>query len=256
MSDTSSFVTLEVRGRVATITLSRGKVNAFNLPVVEELRGVLQQLESDGRAGVVVLRGSGPFFSFGFDIPELFPLSREEFAHYLTRFTDLYRYLFTFPKPVIAALNGHTIAGGCMIALACDHRLMVSGKARISLNEITFGSTVFAGATEMLRFWAGGRIAQRVLYSGAFYSAAEALDLGLIDQVVPSEQFEGAVDEAAQQFAEKPLPAFASMKLLLRRGVSEEMSRREPESIAKFVDLWYSPETREKLQKIQIRERN
>lgn len=251
MSD--AFVKLELRGRVATVTLSRGKVNAFNLAVVEELSGVLRQVESDERAGALVLTGSGPFFSFGFDIPELFPLSREEFAHYLTRFTDLYRYLFTFPKPVIAALNGHTIAGGCMIALACDHRVMVSGKARISLNEITFGSTVFAGATEMLRFCAGDRIAQRVLYSGTLYSAAEAVDLGLVDRAVSPEQFEGAVDEAAQLFAKKPLPAFASMKQLLRRGVSEEIARREQESIARFVDIWYSPETREELKKITIR---
>ncbi|MCM2316348.1 MAG: enoyl-CoA hydratase/isomerase family protein [Thermoanaerobaculia bacterium] len=255
MSGASAFVKLEVRERVATITLSRGKVNALILPLVEELRGTLEQLEADGRSDALVLTGNGPFFSFGFDIPELFPLGREEFAHYLTRFTDLYRYLFTFPKPVIAALNGHAIAGGCMIALACDHRLMVSGNARISLNEITFGSTVFAGATEMLRFWVGDRIAQRVLYSGTLYSAAEGVDLGLVDQAVSPGQFESAVDEAAQQFAGKALPAFASTKQLLRRNAAEEISRQERESIARFVDIWYSPETREKLQKITIRDR-
>jgi 3,2-trans-enoyl-CoA isomerase len=73
------------------------------------------------RIAAVILTGSGKFFSFGFDIPEFLAITKEEFTEYLANFTDLYTYLFLYSKPVIAALNGHTMAGGCMLALACDH---------------------------------------------------------------------------------------------------------------------------------------
>jgi len=99
--------------------------------------------------------------------------------------------MFIYPKPIIAALNGHTIAGGCMLALACDFRLMVPGKAKISLNEIGFGSSVFAGATEMLRFWVGSAMATEVLYSGAMYPANEAFRLGLVQEVISEENLSG-----------------------------------------------------------------
>ena len=103
----------------------------------------------------VILTGTGRFFSFGFDIPEFLSYSKGEFEGYLDAFTDFYRYLFRFPKPVVAALNGHTVAGGCMMAIACDHRLMVDGKAKIALNEIGFGSSVFAGSTAILVYCIG-----------------------------------------------------------------------------------------------------
>ena len=109
--------------------------------------------------------------------------SKEDFTRYLTKFTDFYTDLFVFPKPVIAALNGHTIAGGCMIATACDYRIMVTGKPRISLNEITFGSSVFAGSVDMLKACVGPQNAESILYSGGMYSAEQALDLGLVHQI-------------------------------------------------------------------------
>jgi Delta3-Delta2-enoyl-CoA isomerase len=148
------FVILRKSDGISTLTLNRGKVNALNGAVVDQLRALLKDLESDREVKSVVLTGSGKFFSFGFDIPEFLSFTKEQFTDYLINFTELYRYLFLYPKPVVAALNGHTIAGGCMLALACDYRVIVSGKAKI-FNEIGFGSSVFAGSMEMLRFWVG-----------------------------------------------------------------------------------------------------
>jgi Delta3-Delta2-enoyl-CoA isomerase len=253
MQRSEEFATASVEGAIATVTLSRGSVNALNLAAVEQLHRLLTEIEDDGGIRTIVLTAHGPFFSFGFDVPEFITVGREEFSDYLVRFTDLYRYLFTYPKPVIAALNGHTIAGACMIALACDWRVMVTGKARISLNEITFGSSVFAGATEMLRFAAGSRNAALILNSGALLPAAEAADLGLVDQAVDPELFGEAVAGAASTHAAKDQAAFASIKHLLRGPVAEEFARRERASIARFVDIWYSPSTRRQLEKITIR---
>ncbi|MCG8636908.1 MAG: enoyl-CoA hydratase/isomerase family protein [Desulfobacterales bacterium] len=247
------FIQVEINEGLAVITLARGKVNALNNTVVNELRGALKTLEADSTVNSVILTGQGGFFSFGFDVPEFFSFEREAFAAYLTNFTDLYTYLFLYPKPVVAALNGHTIAGGCMLALACDTRVMVKGKARISLNEITFGSSVFAGSTEMLRFLTGSANAAEILYSGAMYSAGEAVDLGLVEQALAGDELMAGARETALALGAKYPPAFAGIKSLLRRPVAEEMRKGEKRSIREFVDIWYSEPTRANLREIKIR---
>src|SRR5262245_56675730 len=246
------FVISQKGDGISTLTLNRGKVNALNGAVVDQLRELLKTLESDRYVRSVVLTGSGKFFSFGFDIPEFLSFTKEQFTDYLIDFTDLYRYLFLYPKPVVAALNGHTIAGGCMLALACDYRVIVSGKAKISLNEIGFGSSVFAGSAEMLRFWAGSANATTILYSGAMCPAEEAKSLGLVHEVATEEDVLIAARKASADLAAKPLPAFASIKALLRKSVAEEMRRRERDPIREYVDTWYSKATRANLQNIKI----
>lgn len=237
---------------VGTIILSRGKVNALNEIMVEQLNHCFTDMESDQEVSSVILTGLGKFFSFGFDIPEFLSYSKDDFIRYLTKFTDLYTYIFLFPKPVIAALNGHTIAGGCMLATACDHRIMVSEKAKISLNEIGFGSSVFAGCVEMLKFCTGQKNAETILFSGAMYSANEAIRLGLVDKVSSRDNLISEAGKTARDFAEKDNVAFKSIKGLLRRPVAEGVVKREKESIKEFVDIWYSEKTWEKLKKVKV----
>ena len=185
-------VDVEVKDGVAVISLCRGKVNALNEQVVEELQKQFWEVREDAAVGAVVLTGKGgKFFSFGFDIPEFLGYSKETFTRYLTKFSKLCSDIFLFPKPVVAALNGHTIAGGCMLAIACDHRIMAGGRARISLNEVTFGSSVFAGSVEILRYCVGSAAAQQVLYSGRMYSAEDAMKIGLVDRVGSPEEVAG-----------------------------------------------------------------
>ena len=246
------FVQLQKRDGIATLTLARGKVNAINGAVVDELRASLKSLEHDPEAKAVVMTSAGKFFSFGFDVPEFLSFDKAQFAQFLTGFTDLYTYLFTYPKPVVAALNGHTIAGGCMLALACDNRVMATGKARISLNELGFGASVFAGITEMLRFTVGSANATKVLYSGTMYSAEEAKGIGLVDEVATEPDLMDAAVKMASTLGSKHPPAFAGIKSLLRKTVAEDIMRREAESIREFVDIWYSEHTWANLQNIKI----
>jgi Delta3-Delta2-enoyl-CoA isomerase len=246
------FIGLQRSDGIATLTLGRGKVNALNNDVVDQLREALKTSESDPEVKSFILTGTGKFFSFGFDIPEFLSFTKEQFTEFLNNFTDLYTYLFLYPKPVVAALNGHTVAGGCMLALACDYRVMVSGKAKISLNEIGFGSSVFAGSTEMLRFWAGSANATEVLFSGEMYPAERAKSLGLVQEVVDEDNLMSMAGKAASDFALKHQPAFASIKSLLRRSVVEEMRSREKEAIKEFVDIWYSETTWANLKDIKI----
>ena len=248
-----SFVTTRNDGSIATVTLDRGKVNAIVGEVVDELRDQLRVLESDPEVSAVILTGAGKFFSFGFDIPSFLSFSKEAFTSFLENFTDLCAYLYLYPKPVVAALNGHTVAGGCMLAIGCDHRVMVSGNAKISLNEITFGASVFSGACEMLRFHVGSAAATRVLYSGAMYVAEDALEIGLIDEITTSDDLVAAATRAAEALARKPQPAFASIKRLLREPVIAPAREREPASIREFVEIWYSAPTWANLETIEIR---
>ncbi len=139
-----------------------------------------------------------------------------------------------------------------MLALACDYRLMVSGKAKISLNEIRFGSSLFAGSLRMLRFVVGERNAQSVAYSGAMYTAEEAQQLGLVDQVASEEKLMDDAREAARRFAAKDAAAFRSIKGMLRRSAAEDMGRCEEGSVREFVDIWYPESTWKNLQAIKI----
>ena len=239
---------------VGVLTLERGKVNALNEPFVDDLREAFAGLEQDDAVRAVVLTGRGPFFSFGFDIPEFLGYAKDDFMRFLRKFTRLYLEVFLLSKPLLAAVNGHAVAGGCMLALTCDERFMVSGKAKISLNEIRFGSTVFAGSVEMLKFCCGRTNAQTILFSGAMYSAEEAARLDLIDRVVPEDKLLDESIKRAAELGEQPAPAFRNIKKLLRQTIADEMAGREERSLREFIEIWYSDATRAFLRGITIRD--
>ena len=247
-----SFVDVQLKDGIATVCLERGKVNALNPLVVEQLSAMFDGLQSNPDVKAVVLTGRGKFFSFGFDLPEFLSYSREQFTRFLTSFTALYRALFVFPKPLVVALNGHAVAGGCMIALTCDKAILAQGSAKMSLNEIGFGSSVFAGSTEMLQFRAGTH-AGEVLYSGAMYSPAEALAIGLVDEVVAPDSLLDRAREMAGELASRRPAAFAGIKSLLRQPVADSMAAREAASISDFVEIWYTEPTWTNLRRITIR---
>lgn len=247
------FVNTMIDDGIATVALNRGKVNAINETVADELTACFKELADNPDVQAVIFTGNGKFFTFGFDIPEFLNYPKNDFVRYLTKFTDLYTYLFLYPKPVVAALNGHTIAGGCMLAISCDYRMMVPGKPKISLNEINFGSSLFAGSVEIMKFLIGHKNAERAVISGDMYSPDEALQIGLIDQIVPPEDLMAEAQKKARELAEKDGAAFKSIKYLVRKSLADEMIRKEKDSISEFVDIWYSENTWQKLQDKQIR---
>lgn len=248
------FVRVATHDGIAELRLERGKVNALNGRVVRELTSCFRDIAETADVRAAILTGTGKFFSFGFDIPEFLAYSKEEFTAYLCEFTALYREMFSHPKPLVAAINGHAVAGGCMLAAACDERLMVEGRAKVGLNEIGFGSSVFAGSARMLAHWVGERRAQEILYGGLLYTAREALEFGLVDAVADDAGLPAAAQRRAARLAEKDPCAFRAIKALLRRPAVEEMIAREAESIRDFADVWYSKTTWSRLQAITIRD--
>jgi len=249
-----NFVNVDIREGVAKIFLNRPKVNAINGRVLNELAQCFDEIRRDDSAKALILTGEGSFFSFGFDVPELYNYKKEDFTEFMFNFSDMLRNVFLFPKPVLAALNGHTIAGGCILALACDYRLMVAEKAKISLNEITFGSTLFSSAVEMLRFLVGSKNASTILYSGRMYSADEALRLGLIDNAVSRDELLSSARNIAEDHINKDTLGFKGIKSLLRNRVADYIKDSEKDSILEYVNIWYSESVRSSLRKIVIKD--
>ena len=237
---------------IATVRMARGKVNALDGEMVEELRSTFRELAGRDDTAGAVLTGSGAFFSFGLDVPSLYDLAPPAFAAFLRDFAALYTEMFAFPRPLIAAINGHAAAGGCMLALACDQRLMAEGPGRIGLNEASFGSSLFAGSVEMLRFTVGDPAAARVAHTGALFDPRAAADLGLVE-LVSGDQLLSEARSRVRALSHGHLAAFGSIKSLLRGRVLETMRATESASIDEFVEIWYSPSTRKELQRIQIR---
>ena len=248
-----SLTNVTVRDGVTTLTLSRGKVNALNEEMVDHLLETFRQLGAEKQTRAVVVTGQGSFFSFGLDVPELYNYSPQDFTRFLTKFTALYLALFEFPKPLIAAINGHAVAGGFMLAIPCDYRIMAAGKAKISLNEITFGSSLFAGSLEILKCVTGHRKAEIFALGGKMYSAEEAHSLGLIDEVSEEEAVLPRAIEKGAEMAARDAVAYAEIKKLLRGPVVERINHTEAASIRRFVEIWYSPATREKTKGIVIK---
>jgi enoyl-CoA hydratase len=213
---------------IITLRLAHGKASALDLELCEELR---RQLDAARDARAVILTGTGSIFSAGVD---LFRLTTEG-APYVERFwpalSGMLADLFVFPRPVVAAANGHAIAGGCFLVACADYRLMSGGK--IGVPELLVGVPFPTVIMEILKFVAG-RDAQYLAYSGATLPPAEAVARGLIDEVVEADRLLARAGEAAERLAAIPADAFRITKMQLRRGADHD---------SESLRIWSRPET-------------
>lgn len=199
-------------GGILTLRLAHGKASAMDVELCDALREELLRARD---ADAVILTGSGSIFSAGVD---LFRMTKEG-APYVERFFPALRdclvELFEFPRPLVAAANGHAIAGGCLMVAAADYRLMSGG--RIGVPELLVGVPFPKIATDILQF-AAGRDAQQLAMSGATLEPQAAMAKGLVDEVVEPENLMPRAMEMARQLAAIPRDTFRLTKLQLRRG--------------------------------------
>ncbi|MCP4539938.1 MAG: enoyl-CoA hydratase/isomerase family protein [Chloroflexi bacterium] len=239
----------ERREQVAIIKLNRPVTNALNLELVNELTEALQNMKDDTDVHSVVLSSSNEkFFSIGFDIPYLFELTMRDFAVFYRAFNRASIDLYTFPKPTIAAMPGHAIAGGCILPLCCDYRFIAQGRKLMGLNEVKLGVPVPYPVDCILREIIGVRIAREVVEVGEFYPSEELLQMGMVDQVVPSEYVMPKSIEKAESLGALPQPAFAKIKQNRTDIVKARILDRLLEKERAFIESWYAGETRERLQ--------
>jgi enoyl-CoA hydratase/carnithine racemase len=236
------------RDTVAVVKLNRGVTNPLNLELVNEIREALQTVESDSKALGLVLTGSNEkFFSIGFDIPHLFDLSRDDVTVFYRVFNQACMDLFTLPKPTVAALGGHAIAGGCILSLCCDYRMIADGRKLMGLNEIKLGVPVPYPAECILRSLVGMRRATEIMETGEFYQPAESLEMGIVDQVLPLEQVLLKAIEKARLLGSMPGKPYRMIKRNRTEIVEDEVLARLQQKESLFLDCWFSDEARRRL---------
>lgn len=234
------FVKITDDSEVRVLTLSRGKANAFNLAMIEELISAVRSAEEESSVRALVFASATPgFFSAGFDVAEVFAYDRNAMHHFFGRFMELFGRVLHMPKPVLGALAGHTYAGGAFLALAFDARIMAEGDFGFALNEINFGAILPPALRRALINVVGPREATRMILTGESVKPHRALHIGLADQVVPLDQVLPTALQYARAWAQRPAGAFAFTKRALQQDLGYPESH---ESLDDFVRQWFSPE--------------
>jgi enoyl-CoA hydratase len=225
-------VTVEAQGDVRVVRLENGPVNVLDLALVRDLAATLDELTD---AGAIVLTGAGRAFSAGVDLRKLLDGGADYVAEFLPALAAAFRAVFDHPRPVVAAVNGHAIAGGCVIAAACDRRLMSAGT--IGVTELLVGVPFPTSALEAVRYLVGPATASLVL-TGRTFTPAEALTIGLVDEVVPADGLLPAAVSAAATLARIPAATFALTKAQLRGETSRRIADGDAAFTTTLVDMW------------------
>jgi enoyl-CoA hydratase len=204
-------VTYEREGAVARITLDDGKVNAMNPAFFAALGAALDRAEEE-RPGAIVLTGRPGYFSAGLDLKLLPTLPREELRATLLTFGRTMLRVFLFPIPTVAAVSGHAVAGGAMLAFACDLRWMADGPFRIHLNEVAIGLPLPSWAIALAHAAIPLRFQTEALLHARAYSPVEACERAIVHGVVPAERLLAEALAAAQPLTALDQAAYATSK--------------------------------------------
>ena len=236
-------------GDVLVHRFDNGKANAIDDAFLDELDGMLDELGSSQGQGVraLVVTGYDRFFSAGLALPALIGRDRAGIEAFITRFSVGMLRLYACPLPVVAAINGHAIAGGCVLALMADVRLMAEEGGKIGLNEVQLGIGLPSSVLEPLRAAVPAASLVPIALEGRLSSAAEAKALGLVDEVVPRAQLEARALERASALAELPAAGLAQIKEALRRPVLDAARARAEVQTGRWVDSWFSGEARARI---------
>jgi len=241
----SESLQLETRGDVVVAHMTHGKANALDIEFCTDLVQTFDELAA-GSARAVVLTGTGNIFSAGVDLIRLCddgPDYRDRFVPWISRIVHA---LFRFPKPLVAAVNGHAVAGGCIIACTADHRIMARGTGRIGCPELLVGVPFPAAALEMVRFVVSQRHLHEVVYGGVTYLPDEALAIGLVDEVVESDALLECAVVVAARLGSLPPHVFALTKRQLRApsaALIEVGAARD----AEVIPIWKDQATLERV---------
>lgn len=236
-------IQLERIDQTVVLRMQHGKASAMDVELCEALSEAFEALDRPS-CRAVVLTGTGSIFSAGVDLPRLLDAGQEYLDAFLPALSTMFEAVFRFPKPVVAAVNGHAIAGGCVLTCACDRRLMAAGRGRIGVPELLVGVPFPLVALEIMRFATPGQHFQELIYSGATHEPDEAARRGLVDEVVPADELEKRAVELAERMGEIPAESFRITKEQLRAPTLERLARDQRASDAEIAAAWASDEPR------------
>lgn len=227
---------------VAVLAMAHGKVNALDIEFCDALAGRFDDLRRlDAKA--IVLTGKDGIFSAGVDLKRLSAGGADYTRQFLPALHRLFDAVFFHPKPVIAAVNGHAIAGGCVLACCADRRIMARDAGRIGVTEILVGVPFPALAFEIVRFAVPPRYLSEFTLSGATYATDEAQRLGWVNEVTDSGQLINRAIAAAKELSLLSPAAFAQTKLQIRQPVAERLKKSGEATDKAVTDIWAAPAT-------------
>ncbi|NIR50099.1 enoyl-CoA hydratase/isomerase family protein [candidate division KSB1 bacterium] len=236
----------ESRGSVTILRMEHGKVNAIDTDLFASLIDQLQQLET-AEAHAVVLTGTGGSFSAGVDLFKVVNGGKKYLDTFLPMLTDCVLKLFAFPKPVVAAVNGHAIAGGCVLVCACDYRIMAEGEGKIGVPELLVGVPFPTFPLEVMRFAVPTPHFQNLIYTGRTCTADQAKAMGLLDETTKADDLLDTAAQIAERLGAIPQDTFELTKRMLRQPTldhAEKYKNFDPEA----AKIWASTKVRENIQ--------
>ncbi|MFT5302176.1 MAG: enoyl-CoA hydratase [Mariniblastus sp.] len=225
---------------IAVVQMNYGKVNAMDVVFCRKLTRVLAELAEDDTQAVV-LTGNERVFSAGVDLVAILEGGLAYQHDFLPALVDCFKAIFQFPKPLVAAINGHAIAGGCVLASACDRRL-IHDRAQIGISELRVGVPLPAIAIEIMRFAAAHQALQAMVTDGQTYRGEEALQVGLVDDIVPKQELVTRSIDEAQSLLTIPARVFAVTKQQLRAPANRMVTENEKAFDAEVFKLWATDE--------------
>jgi enoyl-CoA hydratase len=234
-------IELTRRGGIAIVTMVHGKANALDIEFCDAIAQQFIALRS-ADVGAVVLTGQGKMFCAGVDLPRMLDGGADYVRKFLPALHRLYDAVFFFPKPVVAAVNGHAIAGGCVLACCADRRLMVAGNAKIGVTELLVGVPFPPLAFEVMRFATPPAFFAEVLLTGETYPPDVAQARRLVDELAPAAELLAQATAAAKTFAAIPPATFAQTKAQLRQDVAARVAASAATEQA-VTEIWTRPET-------------
>ncbi len=245
----SESVSMAVADGLATVRLAREHGNAINGDMLEGLRAAFLEAAGEPSIRGVLLAASGKMFCPGLDLQEMIDFDRSELLEFMGRFSSTMQTLYALPKPLVAAVGGHALAGGCLMALTADRRLLRRG-AMVGLNEIRVGVPLPFGMALILRESVPSSRLEEVALLGRNYTDEDAVRAGIVHEVLPEDGFERTCRERLEEMAAKDPLAFATTKRYLRAAtvgwIRDHDERLRPE----FLDCWFSEGTRKRMEKI------
>jgi 3,2-trans-enoyl-CoA isomerase len=230
-------------GPVRELRLERPPANALSPELIAALGEAVSSAPDEGARALVLSGAPGTFFSGGLDVPHLLTLEREAIRETWRSFYALMRSLAASPVPVVAAITGHSPAGGAVLAIYCDLRVMAEGDFKIGLNEVPVGIPLPPVILAVLRRVVGDRQAERLAVSGELVSAAEALRLGLVDELAPPDEVVPRAVEHCRRLLALPPRAMAETRRNARAGLVRLFDEAGEEEIELVLRDWFSDET-------------
>ena len=236
-AEAAGLVRSEVRDGVAILTLDRPRANAINPQLVADLRRAVADASD---APAILLTSSQKLFSAGWDLRLVRAYAREEMAGFLRDFNALMREMFVYDGPLVAALPGHAIAGGMILASAADERFAAEGEGQFGLSEVALGVPIPRPVYEIFRHVLGDWEAERLAAAGDNVSADRALEMGFLDRIVPAADLLDVAFGRARELAGRSRAAYAEIK---RRARAETLERFDRAADGDpFLDFWFSEE--------------